>query len=116
MGEARTIFLWHCRRRLHIRLARQTSRRQQYDAALAHLRYEQDCCSRTVLSEEQRRQAAAVQEKALANEADKRRRQDALAKEQCCHEANERRLQDALANEQRPYEAAACDAALVELV
>jgi hypothetical protein len=38
-----------------------------------------------------------------------------LAKKQCCHKANERRLQDVLANKQCRHEAAARDAALVEL-
>jgi hypothetical protein len=60
MAAAQTIFLWLCRRRLHVRLARQTLRIQQREAALARLQYEQDCCSRTALTEEQRRQAAAV--------------------------------------------------------
>ncbi len=54
MGAARTIFLWLCHRRLHVRLARQTLRRQQCEAALARLRYEQDCCLRAALVEEQR--------------------------------------------------------------
>jgi hypothetical protein len=45
---ARTIFLWLCRRRLHIRLARQTLRRQQHEANLARLRYEDDCCAHVV--------------------------------------------------------------------
>jgi hypothetical protein len=35
MAAARTIFLWLRRCRLHVRLARQTSRRQQHKAALA---------------------------------------------------------------------------------
>jgi hypothetical protein len=82
MAAARTIFLWLCRRRLYVRLARQILRRQQRKAALARLQYKQDCCSRTALVEEQRRQAAAVQAKALADKADKRRRQDALATKQ----------------------------------
>jgi hypothetical protein len=34
---AHTIFLWLCRRRLHVRLARQTSRRQLREAALARM-------------------------------------------------------------------------------
>jgi hypothetical protein len=42
-SAVRTIFLWLCRRRLHVRLARQTSRRQLREAALARLRYEQEC-------------------------------------------------------------------------
>jgi hypothetical protein len=107
MAAARTIFLWLRRCRLHVRLARQTSWRQQRKATLARLQYKQDCCSCAALAEEQRQQAAAAREKTLADKADERRRQDALAKEQCHHEANKRRLQDALANEQRPHEAAA---------
>ncbi len=51
MAAARTIFLWLCRHRLHVGLARQTSRRQQRKAALARLRYKQDCCSRAALTE-----------------------------------------------------------------
>jgi hypothetical protein len=82
MAAARTIFLWLRRRRLHIRLARQTLQQQQREAALPRLRYEQDCCSRAALAEEQRQQAAAARAKALADEADERRRQDALAAEQ----------------------------------
>jgi hypothetical protein len=84
MGAARTIFLWLRRRRLHIRLARQTLRQQQRKASLARLQYEQDCCSHVALTEEQRQQAAAVQAKALANEADKQHHQDALAALFCC--------------------------------
>jgi hypothetical protein len=115
IGAAHTIFLWLCRRRLHVQLARQTLRRQQREAALARLRYEQDCCSHAALAEEQCRQAAAAREKALANEADERRWQDALAKEQCHYEANDQRLQDALANKRCCHEADARDAASVEL-
>ncbi len=115
MAAACIIFLWLCRRGLHVRLARQTSRQQQCKAALARLRYKQDCCSRAALVEEQCRLSAAAQEKTLADKADERHRQDALAKEQCCHEANKQRLQDALANKRRRHEAAACNAALVEL-
>jgi hypothetical protein len=95
-AAAHTIFLWLRRRRLHIQLARQTSRRQQREAALAHLRYKQDCCSRAALAKEQHRQAAAAREKALADKADRRRRQDVLAKEQHRHEAA-RALQEAAA-------------------
>jgi hypothetical protein len=53
MAAAQTIFLWLCRRHLHVRLAHQTLWRQQHEAALAHLQYEQDCCSCAVLTEEQ---------------------------------------------------------------
>jgi hypothetical protein len=54
MAAAQTIFLWLCRCRLHVRLPRQTLQRQQREAALARLRYEQDCCLRAALAEEQR--------------------------------------------------------------
>jgi hypothetical protein len=37
MAAAQTIFLWLCRRCLHVRLTCQTSRQQQRKAALAHL-------------------------------------------------------------------------------
>jgi hypothetical protein len=54
MAAARTIFLWLRRRRLHIRLVRQTLRHQQREAALTRLRNEQDCCRHAALAEEQR--------------------------------------------------------------
>ncbi len=55
MAAAQTIFLWlwRCHRHLHIRLARQTLRRQQREAALTCFQYKQDCCSRAALAEEQ---------------------------------------------------------------
>jgi hypothetical protein len=107
MVAAQTIFLWLCRRRLHIRLAHQTSQRQQHKAALTRLQYKQDCCS--ALVEEQQRQAAAAQAMALADEADKRRRQDALATEQRRQESAERTAvtaENALAADQRRRELA----------
>jgi hypothetical protein len=86
MAAAQTIFLWRCRRRLYIQLACQTLWQQQHEAALACLRYEQDCCSRAALTEEQHRLAAAAQVKALADKADEQRWQEALAVEQHCRE------------------------------
>ncbi len=97
MAAAQTIFLWLCRRRLHVRLARQTLRQQQCKAALARLRYEQECCLHAAMADERQQQAAATQEKALADEADEQRCQEeaahaaalvdtGLAKERCCHE------------------------------
>jgi hypothetical protein len=79
-AATRTILLWLHRPRLHIRLVHQTSRRQQREATLARLRYEQDCCRRAALAEEQRRQAAAARAKAAINEATKQlcRVEDAL--------------------------------------
>ncbi len=62
-------------------------RRQQCEATLARLQYEQECCVREAMADERRRQWAAVREKALANEA----------------------------NEQRCQEVAACTATLVEM-
>jgi hypothetical protein len=41
-AAAQTIFLWLCRQRLHVRLARQTLRRQQNEAALARLHYKEN--------------------------------------------------------------------------
>jgi hypothetical protein len=55
MVAAQTIFLWLRSRRLHIRLVRQTSRRQQREATLARLRYEQDCCRRAARNNVDRR-------------------------------------------------------------
>jgi hypothetical protein len=80
-AAARTIILWLCRRRLHIRLIHQTLRRQQREAALARLRYEQDCCRRAALAEEQHRQAAAARAKAAIDEATEQlcRVEDALS-------------------------------------
>jgi hypothetical protein len=62
-AAARTIFLWLRRRRLHIRLARQTSRRQQREANLARLRYKDDCCAHAALANANRQQPAAVRVK-----------------------------------------------------
>jgi hypothetical protein len=112
MAAAQTIFLWLRRRRLHVQLARQTLQQQQRKAALARLQYKQDRCSCAVLAEEQRRQAAAAQEKALADKADRRRRQDALAKERCRHKA----VLAAEADDQRRHEAAARAAEALALV
>ncbi len=52
-AAATTIFLWLYRHRLQICLARTTAQRQQHEAALAHLRYEQECCARTAMAGEQ---------------------------------------------------------------
>ncbi len=63
-ATARVIFLWLCRRRIFARLARQTSRRLQREAALACMQHEQECCARALQAEEHRRQSAAVRAKA----------------------------------------------------
>ncbi len=47
---ASTIFLWLCRRRLHIWLARQTSWRLQREADLTCLQYKDNCCARAALA------------------------------------------------------------------
>jgi hypothetical protein len=97
MAAAQTIFLWLCRCCLHVRLARQTLRRQKQEVALARLQYKQDCCLCAALAEERHQQAAATREKALADEADEQRCQEeathaaalgdmVLAKERRCHE------------------------------
>jgi hypothetical protein len=71
-----------------------TARRQQREAALAHLGYKQECCAHTATAEEGRQQAAATQAKALADKANKQRRAATRdktlsdkANEQRCHEA-----------------------------
>jgi hypothetical protein len=117
MAAARTIFLWLCRRRLHARLACQTLRRQQCEAALARLQHEQECCARVLQAEEQCKQAAAARAKAVANKADERRRQDALAVEQCRRELDKRAAamaEKALAMEQHHRESAECAAEMAE--
>ncbi len=109
MAAAQTIFLWLRRRHLHVQLVHLTSGQQQRKAALVYLRYEQDCCLRAVLMEEQCQQAAAARGKAWANKADKQRRQDALAAEKCCQESAEHAAataESALAKEQRCRESA----------
>ena len=93
MVAALTIFLWLCCQCLAVRLDCQTLWGQQHETLLAYLQYKQGCCLCVALVEEQRQQAADVQVKALADEADERLRQDALANKQCCLEANKRRLQ-----------------------
>jgi len=68
-AAARVIFLWLRRQRLFARLARQTLRQLQREVALAHMQHEQECCAHALQAMEQRRQAAAVQAKAIADEA-----------------------------------------------
>ena len=93
-AAAGVIFLWLRRRHLFARLARQTSRRLQHEAALARLQHEQECCARAALAEAQRQQKLAARMKAFADEAGKRRRQvlaaATLADEQLCRGENER--------------------------
>ena len=60
LSAARTIFLWLRRRRLHIKLARRTSRHQQREADLARLRYEDDCCARAALANANRHRPAVA--------------------------------------------------------
>jgi hypothetical protein len=45
------------------------------EAALARLQHEQECCARVLQAEEQRKQAAAAQAKAVANKANERHQQ-----------------------------------------
>jgi hypothetical protein len=125
MATGQTIFLWFCRCRLHARLACQILQQQQHEAPLARLRYKQECCVRAAMADKQQLQAAAMREKALANEAKEQLRHIAakcsaalaemvLAKEQCHHEEAEHAalsVASSLANEQRCHEAAACAAA-----
>ncbi len=117
MVATQTIFLWCRRRRLHIRIARQTLRQQQSKAALACLGYKHDCCLHAALAEEQRWQAATAQVKALADKADERHRQDVLAMEQHYRELAKRAAASAelaLAMEHCRWQLAKCAAALVE--
>jgi hypothetical protein len=72
---ARIIFLWLCRQRLHAQLTCQTLRQQQREAALARLQHEQECCACALQVEEQRKQPAAVQAKAIADKANKQLQQ-----------------------------------------
>ncbi len=92
LSAACTIFLWLRRRRLHTRLARQTSRQQLREAALARLRYEQECSKQAALAEKQRLAAATARAKRLADEAVVQRIWEALAEERCRHEADMQRL------------------------
>jgi hypothetical protein len=69
----RVIFLWLHRRHLFARLARQTSRQLQREAALARMQHEQEYCAHALQAAEQRRQAAAVRAKDIANEANQRK-------------------------------------------
>jgi colicin import membrane protein len=87
MAAARIIFLWLCRRCLHARLACQISRQQQREAALARLQHEQECCARALQAEEERKQAAAAQAKAVADEANKRHQQAKAAIGEQCQQA-----------------------------
>ena len=54
-AAARTIFLWRRRRLLLVWINHWTLQRQQRDATLARLRYEQDCCRHTAVAQERRR-------------------------------------------------------------
>jgi hypothetical protein len=53
-AAARVIFLWLRRRRLFARLACQTLRRLQHEAALARMQHEQEYCAHALQAEEQR--------------------------------------------------------------
>jgi len=71
-AAAQLIFLWLRRRRLYARLARQTSRLQQRESALARQHHEGECFARVLQAEKQHMQVAAAQAKALADEAKER--------------------------------------------
>jgi hypothetical protein len=58
-----------------------TAQRQQREAALARLRYKQECCARMAMVEQQQQQVAASWEKVLADEATKQRCRKAVAQE-----------------------------------
>ena len=119
---ARTIFLWLRRCYLHVRLTRQTARRQHRKAALARLRYEDACQRRVALAEAKCREDTLAEDKRHHDEA--KRRADAL---RCITARNEWVLAELAesakrakaADEQRHHEAAtrsaeSADLALVE--
>jgi hypothetical protein len=92
-------------------------RRQQREAALARLQHEQECCARALQAEEQHKQVATAQAKAVADKADERRRQDVLAVEQRRQESAERAVataEKALAAEHCHQESAECAAVTAE--
>jgi hypothetical protein len=60
LSATRTIFQWLRRRRLHVKLAHRTSRRQQCEANLARLRYKDDCCARAALANANRHRPAVA--------------------------------------------------------
>ena len=104
---AQTIFLWFRRRRLHVRLTRQTARRQYREAAVARLRYEDACHKRAALAEAKRREDALADKQrchkaVLAAQADKLRRHEAVV---LAAQADKQRRHEAMlakaANEQR---------------
>ena len=102
LSAACKIFLWLCRRRLH---ARQTSRRQVCEAALARLRHKQLCSDRAALAEKQNLAAAVACESTLADAAVEQRIWVALTAKRCRHEADMRHLRDSLVDERRYREA-----------
>ena len=59
-AAARTIFLWLRRHLLLVWINHRTLQRQQRDAALAHLRYEQDYCRHVAVAQERRRHEEAA--------------------------------------------------------
>jgi len=105
LTAAHTIFLWLRRRRLHARLARQTSRRQLHEAALARMRYEQECSERAALAEKQRLAAAAALATALDDAFVEHHIREALANERRRYEADVQRLRDSLADDRCRQEA-----------
>jgi hypothetical protein len=62
----RTICLWLRRRLLLFRTNHRTLRRQQRDAALARLRYEQDCCMHAAVTQERRCYEEAAERAAVS--------------------------------------------------
>ena len=65
-AAARIIFLWLRRRLLLVRINHRTLRRQQRDAALARLRYKQDCCRHAAVAQERRRHEEAAKRAAAS--------------------------------------------------
>jgi hypothetical protein len=114
MAAAQIIFLWLRCQGLHTRLACQTLRRQQREAALARLQHEQECCARMLQAEEQHKQVAAAQAKAIADKANERHRQAKAAigeQRQQAASTREKALAQA-ADKQCPHKAATASAEL----
>ena len=66
LRDKESIFLWLRRRLLLVRINHRTLRRQQRDAALARLRYEQDCCRHATVAQERRHHEEAAKHAAAS--------------------------------------------------
>jgi len=91
-------------------------KRQLHEAALARLRYEQECLERAALAEMQRLAAATARATALDDAAVEQRIREALATKRRRYGADIQRLRDSLVDERRCREAdnSSANLALVE--